>query len=746
MTRKKSHWFVQIFVTSVVYAVIFVLADSIGAQEVGPNTEPHATGLLMSEVEKGLSLAMATKLERSTIPVAPLDIWCPDEETCGKLRDDAAHVLGATPETRVLDRVANRFLQRKLPTLVSAWWRSQTTGRTVVVKDRSLRWFTLDGSNAFAVVENSTRRGVTTTVAEMVPIDPSRGTFQLVSLTVSFGTIADMIGDWRSLIDKSLVADKIRQHDEQRRSYVQKAELLADVVPISDTPFVGDASQRGMYTGLKTELADGQILAFDHGKTSCWDSVWSAVDRASTDGLVDGGCIKVTSIFDQFHGLNHIELNEASRSVDLFANGSVPAPGNQRKVSSCASWATIYVAYSNLVHRVKGAGLIPGDATPVVAYDPMHLHNLSKYTAVSAAVSLSPDRTSELAGLLDITASSTKRDGSADCFGGNQIPNVMRLVKDLEVRPLTGGAGPLNCADKLPNGSVPAEWRSSLPSNLVQLRAVNSDVDAVRAALAMGVPVIISAPTLLFDSAKPGRTFSAPATWRDKSSGVRWVESSNEAWKIRGGHAVAVVGFDNSSRTFKIQNSWGPTWNDGGYMTIAYDVFNEWTDGLAYYFDCVGNCDFPQKPGVAARFRLQADFTQYADDSSPADPKVEFRVNSKVVCILEAQDVNVLNGECPTFDLKPSDEVTVFLSEKNTRADTFIGALKYKSITRSANYKWDNYGITGTHSVEVGDRKEIRRLVAPALNQSPNENAADKKRIRSTTAPGRPGAVRKERQ
>lgn len=42
-----------------------------------------------------------------------------------------------------------------------------------------------------------------------------------------------------------------------------------------------------------------------------------------------------------------------------------------------------------------------------------------------------------------------------------------------------------------------------------------------------------------------------------------------------GRHASLVVGYDNSKNAFKVINSWGTTWGNGGYFWIDYDFFTE---------------------------------------------------------------------------------------------------------------------------------------------------------------------------
>ena len=39
---------------------------------------------------------------------------------------------------------------------------------------------------------------------------------------------------------------------------------------------------------------------------------------------------------------------------------------------------------------------------------------------------------------------------------------------------------------------------------------------------------------------------------------------------VLGGHAVLVVGYDDSEQRFILRNSWGPGWGMAGYFTMPY--------------------------------------------------------------------------------------------------------------------------------------------------------------------------------
>jgi C1A family cysteine protease len=41
--------------------------------------------------------------------------------------------------------------------------------------------------------------------------------------------------------------------------------------------------------------------------------------------------------------------------------------------------------------------------------------------------------------------------------------------------------------------------------------------------------------------------------------------------QLLGGHAILLIGYDDKTKVFKFQNSWGVGWGDKGYGYIPYD-------------------------------------------------------------------------------------------------------------------------------------------------------------------------------
>ncbi len=54
---------------------------------------------------------------------------------------------------------------------------------------------------------------------------------------------------------------------------------------------------------------------------------------------------------------------------------------------------------------------------------------------------------------------------------------------------------------------------------------------------------------------------------------------TNNIWKpgmtAEGGHAMLIVGYDDSKQAFRVKNSWGTGWADNGYVWFSYDWFTQ---------------------------------------------------------------------------------------------------------------------------------------------------------------------------
>lgn len=191
----------------------------------------------------------------------------------------------------------------------------------------------------------------------------------------------------------------------------------------------------------------------------------------------------------------------------------VPPPRTQLDTLSCVSWAVTYAAGSQSARR-NGLG---------------------------ATATLAPS----------FTYNQVARDRT--CQSTTSTSKTLDFLRD-------NGALPLD------EFVFDAGWCGRMPSEDERKRALRyrikgwsrfdaTNLDAVKGQLARGVPVIFSMRV---------------GTKLRGHRGDSIIES--DAGDL-GGHAMVVVGYDDSRRAFRIQNSWGKTWADGGYGWFSYEFW-----------------------------------------------------------------------------------------------------------------------------------------------------------------------------
>jgi C1A family cysteine protease len=95
-----------------------------------------------------------------------------------------------------------------------------------------------------------------------------------------------------------------------------------------------------------------------------------------------------------------------------------------------------------------------------------------------------------------------------------------------------------------------------------------TDFLAVKAAIAQGYPVVVG-----FDVYA---SFESGTWWQTNGTGM--MPYPNKATEsILGGHAVALVGYDNTKNAFIARNSWGTGWGLNGYFYMPYQVIQDTT-------------------------------------------------------------------------------------------------------------------------------------------------------------------------
>ena len=104
----------------------------------------------------------------------------------------------------------------------------------------------------------------------------------------------------------------------------------------------------------------------------------------------------------------------------------------------------------------------------------------------------------------------------------------------------------------------------------VAYRAVNKTLDDLKSALVAGFPVVFG--FIVYES------FESPEVAK---TGMMPMPKAGEY--ILGGHAVALVGFDDVRQVFIVRNSWGEGWGDRGYFYMPYAFISDRDDASDFW-------------------------------------------------------------------------------------------------------------------------------------------------------------------
>lgn len=194
-----------------------------------------------------------------------------------------------------------------------------------------------------------------------------------------------------------------------------------------------------------------------------------------------------------------------------------PTPGFQGEQSSCVAWAVGYglKSYQEAVERKQS----PSQA---FVFSPSYIFNQIKIS---------------------------------DCrHGGSYIYKALDLLKTQGVPTLSQFSyDEFNCT-RQPNS---ADRQAARPYAIAEWRTVPFDNEAdVKSHIATGFPVVIG--MMIDDGFKAIR-----------GDQIYYGPSGQEG----GGHAMVVTGYDDSRGAFKVMNSWGTGWGNGGFGWISYSAF-----------------------------------------------------------------------------------------------------------------------------------------------------------------------------
>lgn len=193
---------------------------------------------------------------------------------------------------------------------------------------------------------------------------------------------------------------------------------------------------------------------------------------------------------------------------------NTPPIANQGQEGSCVAFATAYAAASTLEYNFKG---VTNPRGPEYVYNQIKISGCPNGTYVSRGLDL------------------IKNQGVCSW---NEMPYT-----DVE------------CSTQ-PN----ATQKSAAATHTFTTWATvdKTNINNVKTLLSMNLPIVIA--------------ISVDSSFDNLSSANNWIWK-NHSGRVRGGHAICVVGYDDAKQAFKVQNSWGSTWGDNGFFWIDYAFF-----------------------------------------------------------------------------------------------------------------------------------------------------------------------------
>jgi C1A family cysteine protease len=146
-------------------------------------------------------------------------------------------------------------------------------------------------------------------------------------------------------------------------------------------------------------------------------------------------------------------------------------------------------------------------------------------------------------------------EGTEDQDSGAYIRDGMKSVAKLGVCPENEWPYDISKFTEKPPQKC---YDDATKTRAISYSRVARNVNQMKGCLASGYPFIIGFTVYeSFESQEVART------------GVVPMPASNE--QVLGGHAVMVVGYDDSKSRFIIRNSWGDGWGMKGYFTMPYE-------------------------------------------------------------------------------------------------------------------------------------------------------------------------------
>lgn len=312
-----------------------------------------------------------------------------------------------------------------------------------------------------------------------------------------------------------------------------------------------------------------------------WGSVAPAADALDDEAEFGTGFVPVTpQSYSAFPKVQRFR-SFFGESKDLTSR--FPTPGVQGAEGACTAWAVGYAARSFLASARTSRR--PDSPSDIIS--PAYIYN-----------SLTTDPQCHRGAMMQQSLDLLTREGAATLTEFPYTAGQCQTPPPDSLRAVAARfriAGWRAVEHKPSEGSpLKDDWRNPLV------------IDDIKGELWLGHPVVFG--------------MSMPHGFQGlrKFTGVYHSDERFDRWNPTGAermHALALVGYDDRRQAFRLINSWGTDWGDGGYLWIDYQTFQN-VVGEAYVLEPLGEDDdevaglspvpAPTPPDATVQQRLRA--------------------------------------------------------------------------------------------------------------------------------------------
>lgn len=208
--------------------------------------------------------------------------------------------------------------------------------------------------------------------------------------------------------------------------------------------------------------------------------------------------------------------NYIPSSLPSSAVLSMPPIGNQGAQGSCVSWSTAYAGMSYFMNRSNGTNYSSNQQL----CSPKYVYNQISQGACN----------------------------------GTSIPQNLNILLNKGVCTLADM--PYNDYECSTQPGIAQNNAAGYNKIFAWKMVDKTNINVIKSCIIAKCPVFIA---VMIDASFDN--LASPYIWNTKYGA------------IRGGHALTVIGYDDTKQAFKIQNSWGPAWKDNGCLWISYSFF-----------------------------------------------------------------------------------------------------------------------------------------------------------------------------